>query len=109
MMMQVFGEQGEFAIARRGYDRRQVDEYLAGLKAGGRPANPPAFTMVRRGYKVEHVDRRLAELGHPRGRSESDRDGSRVRPNPAGCQAAGPRGREFGRLRIRRSGSGFPG
>ncbi|MYV97558.1 hypothetical protein [Streptomyces sp. SID3343] len=66
MMLQVFGEQSEFAIARRGYDRGQVDEYVAGLLAGGRPANSPAFTMVRRGYKAEHVDRRLAELSHSR-------------------------------------------
>jgi hypothetical protein len=67
MKMQVFGVQGEFTIARRGYDRRQVDEYVAGLLAGGRPANPPTFTMVRRGYKVDQVERRLATLRDTQG------------------------------------------
>ncbi|MFJ9870802.1 hypothetical protein [Streptomyces sp. NPDC101165] len=51
-----------FDIVRRGYDRPQVDTYLAGLAAGTAPAAPPAFDIVRRGYDRAQVDTRLAEL-----------------------------------------------
>ncbi|MFF7355212.1 MULTISPECIES: DivIVA domain-containing protein [Streptomyces] len=52
-----------FDIARRGYDRAQVDAYLAGLAApaaAGPP--PPVFDIVRRGYDRAQVDARIAEL-----------------------------------------------
>lgn len=55
------GFQG-FDIARRGYDRSQVDAYLALLTAGTVPEAPPAFDVVRRGYDRAQVDARAAEL-----------------------------------------------
>ncbi|MEU6550822.1 DivIVA domain-containing protein [Streptomyces sp. NPDC046915] len=52
-----------FDIARRGYDRDQVDAYLALLTAGAGPdVPPPAFDIVRRGYDRAQVDARVAEL-----------------------------------------------
>ncbi|MGW7523653.1 DivIVA domain-containing protein [Streptomyces sp. NPDC054783] len=51
-----------FDIARRGYDRAQVDAYLADLAAGTAPEAPPAFDIARRGYDRTQVDARIAEL-----------------------------------------------
>ncbi|MEV6945602.1 DivIVA domain-containing protein [Streptomyces sp. NPDC051172] len=51
-----------FAIVRRGYDRAQVDAYLAQLAAGAAPDAPPAFDLARRGYDRAQVDARIAEL-----------------------------------------------
>ncbi|MFD5798902.1 DivIVA domain-containing protein [Streptomyces diastatochromogenes] len=51
-----------FDIARRGYDRAQVDAYLAHLATGTAPDTPPAFDIVRRGYDRAQVDARVAEL-----------------------------------------------
>ncbi|MFF4314654.1 DivIVA domain-containing protein [Streptomyces sp. 900105755] len=51
-----------FEIVRRGYDRAQVDAYLALLAAGTAPDAPPAFDIMRRGYDRAQVDARLAEL-----------------------------------------------
>ena len=51
-----------FAIVRRGYDRGQVDAYLAQLTAGAAPDRPPAFDLARRGYDRAQVDARIAEL-----------------------------------------------
>ncbi|GAA2504744.1 DivIVA domain-containing protein [Streptomyces longisporus] len=51
-----------FAIVRRGYDRAQVDAYLAQLAAGAAPDTPPAFDLARRGYDRGQVDARIAEL-----------------------------------------------
>ncbi|UGQ10430.1 DivIVA domain-containing protein [Yinghuangia sp. ASG 101] len=51
-----------FTIARRGYDTDEVDLYLAGLAAGGRPADRPMFTIRRRGYDRAQVDGHLAEI-----------------------------------------------
>ncbi|MGW3203615.1 DivIVA domain-containing protein [Streptomyces sp. NPDC001135] len=51
-----------FDIARRGYDRAQVDAYLAGLATGTAADAPPAFDIVRRGYDRTQVDARIAEL-----------------------------------------------
>ncbi|MFE2099118.1 MULTISPECIES: DivIVA domain-containing protein [unclassified Streptomyces] len=51
-----------FDIVRRGYDRAQVDAYLAGLAAGTAPGAPPVFDIARRGYDRAQVDARLAEL-----------------------------------------------
>ncbi|MEU2618912.1 DivIVA domain-containing protein [Streptomyces sp. NPDC007157] len=49
-----------FEIVRRGYDRAQVDAYLALLAAGTAPDAPPVFDIVRRGYDRAQVDTRLA-------------------------------------------------
>ncbi|MER7771994.1 hypothetical protein [Kitasatospora sp. NPDC096140] len=43
-----------FDVARRGYDRAQVDEYFA-LPAQRRP-DRPQFDLVRRGYDRRQVD-----------------------------------------------------
>ncbi len=51
-----------FTIVRRGYDTGEVDLYLAGLAAGGRPADRPMFTIRRRGYDRAEVDGHLAGL-----------------------------------------------
>ncbi|GGV01087.1 hypothetical protein GCM10010260_41880 [Streptomyces filipinensis] len=52
-----------FDIARRGYDRAQVDAYLAGLAAAAAAATPPpVFDLVRRGYDRTQVDARIAVL-----------------------------------------------
>jgi len=47
---------------RRGYDRRQVDDYLRLLAAGQDPSTPPAFDVARRGYDRAQVDARIGEL-----------------------------------------------
>ncbi|WBO65314.1 DivIVA domain-containing protein [Streptomyces camelliae] len=57
------GFQG-FDIARRGYDRAQVDAYLTRLTAGTAPETPPVFDIVRRGYDRAQVDARVAQLLH---------------------------------------------
>jgi DivIVA domain-containing protein len=51
-----------FDIARRGYDRAQVDAFLARLTTGSAPGAPPAFDIVRRGYDRAQVDARIAQL-----------------------------------------------
>ncbi|KUN10202.1 hypothetical protein AQI95_00175 [Streptomyces yokosukanensis] len=51
-----------FEIARRGYDRAQVDAFLAGPAEGTSPAAPPVFDIVRRGYDRAQVDARVAQL-----------------------------------------------
>ncbi|GHE03498.1 hypothetical protein [Streptomyces alanosinicus] len=51
-----------FEIARRGYDRSQVDAYLVGLAEGTSPMAPPVFDIVRRGYDRAQVDARVAQL-----------------------------------------------
>jgi DivIVA domain-containing protein len=51
-----------FDIVWRGYDRRQVDEYLRRL--AHEPAgtlSPPVFDVVLRGYDRRQVERYLAE------------------------------------------------
>ncbi|MER6357812.1 DivIVA domain-containing protein [Streptomyces sp. NPDC001634] len=58
---QGFDFQG-FDLVRRGYDRRQVDEYLALLDRGTDPGEPPAFDVARRGYDRTQVDTRIARL-----------------------------------------------
>lgn len=55
-----------FTIVRRGYDTDEVDVYLAGLAAGGRPADRPMFTIRRRGYDRAEVDGRVAEFQRAR-------------------------------------------
>ncbi len=51
-----------FDLVRRGYDRRQVDAYLALLAQGTDPGGPPAFDIARRGYDRTQVDIRIAQL-----------------------------------------------
>ncbi|MEU2712605.1 DivIVA domain-containing protein [Streptomyces sp. NPDC007205] len=53
-----------FDIARRGYDRAQVDAYLTRLASGTAPEAPPVFEIVRRGYDRAQVDARIAQLLH---------------------------------------------
>lgn len=56
----------EFDIVWRGYDRRQVDEYLRRL--AHEPADslpPPVFDVVLRGYDHRQVERYLTERRSP--------------------------------------------
>lgn len=55
-------EQFGFRIARRGYDRDQVDAYLTRLRGGAPPARSVAFDLVRRGYEQSRVDEVIARL-----------------------------------------------
>ncbi|MEV6117631.1 DivIVA domain-containing protein [Streptomyces sp. NPDC052109] len=55
------GFQG-FEIARRGYDRTQVDAYLTRLASGTASETPPVFDIVRRGYDRSQVDARVSQL-----------------------------------------------
>ncbi|ANP56032.1 DivIVA domain-containing protein [Streptomyces griseochromogenes] len=51
-----------FDIARRGYDRAQVDTYLARLTTDPASGAPPVFDIVRRGYDRAQVDARVEQL-----------------------------------------------
>ncbi|MEU9092165.1 hypothetical protein [Streptomyces sp. NPDC048428] len=51
-----------FRIARRGYDRDQVEAYLTRLLGGAPPVGAPAFELVRRGYERDRVDEVIARL-----------------------------------------------
>ncbi|MEU6776534.1 DivIVA domain-containing protein [Streptomyces sp. NPDC046759] len=53
-----------FDIARRGYDRAQVDAYLTRPASGTAPEAPPPFDIVRRGYDRAQVDAHIAQLLH---------------------------------------------
>jgi DivIVA domain-containing protein len=44
-----------FKLVMRGYDQREVDDYLARLSEDPRLA-VPAFRKVLRGYDIEQVD-----------------------------------------------------
>ncbi|MGH8792905.1 MAG: DivIVA domain-containing protein [Stackebrandtia sp.] len=62
-------EQAMFRVAGRGYDERQVDEFLdqaiARVKQGLPPLDgpPPAFGRALRGYNRAEVDAFVARLG----------------------------------------------
>jgi DivIVA domain-containing protein len=63
------GEPPSFTIVLRGYDRAQVDGYLADLRSGRRSEQPPPhFDRVLRGYSTSEVDAHIRQ----------------VRPEPAG-------------------------
>lgn len=53
-------ENAKFATVRRGYDCREVDEFLNQviemLVQGQQPGPPPTFTISRRGYATQDVD-----------------------------------------------------
>ncbi|WP_328897149.1 hypothetical protein [Streptomyces sp. NBC_00236] len=49
-------------IARRGYDRDQVEAYLTRLLAGAPPAGVVAFDLARRGYERGRVDEVINRL-----------------------------------------------
>lgn len=53
-----------FRIARRGYDRDQVEAYLTQLLGGAPAAGAPAFDLVRRGYERDRVDEVITRLHH---------------------------------------------
>uniref|UniRef100_A0AAU2VKQ9 DivIVA domain-containing protein n=1 Tax=Streptomyces sp. NBC_00008 TaxID=2903610 RepID=A0AAU2VKQ9_9ACTN len=55
-------EEFGFTIARRGYDRDQVDAYITRLRAGTPPPEAAAFELVRRGYERSRVDEVIAQL-----------------------------------------------
>ncbi|WP_326739739.1 hypothetical protein [Streptomyces sp. NBC_01022] len=55
-------EQFGFRIARRGYDRDQVEAHISRLRAGAPPAESVAFELVRRGYERGRVDEVIARL-----------------------------------------------
>ncbi|MFI6864780.1 hypothetical protein ACIBKZ_33705 [Streptomyces sp. NPDC050421] len=57
-----FHEQFGFRIARRGYDRDQVEAYITRLRDGAPPAGPAAFELVRRGYERGRVDEVITQL-----------------------------------------------
>ncbi|MGW4568399.1 DivIVA domain-containing protein [Streptomyces sp. NPDC004561] len=50
-----------FDIVRRGYDRAQVDAFLA-RPAAGAAAEAPVFDIVRRGYDRAQVDARVTAI-----------------------------------------------
>ncbi|MFP3988692.1 DivIVA domain-containing protein [Streptomyces sp. E11-3] len=56
-----------FDIARRGYDRDQVDAYVAALADGAAktPTAPPEFELARRGYDRAQVDAYLRAAAPP--------------------------------------------
>lgn len=66
------GERGEyerplheefgFSIARRGYDRDQVDAYITRLRNGSPQAGAVGFDLVRRGYERNRVDEVITRL-----------------------------------------------
>ncbi|MEU1350891.1 hypothetical protein ACFYPA_05040 [Streptomyces sp. NPDC005775] len=60
-------EQFGFRIARRGYDRDQVEAYITRLRGGAPPAGPVGFDLVRRGYERGRVDEVIARLHHEAG------------------------------------------
>ncbi|MFJ5676449.1 hypothetical protein [Streptomyces sp. NPDC093097] len=51
-----------FNVARRGYDRRQVDHYLRALSEADSPVAQLPFEIVRRGYDCQEVDARIRDL-----------------------------------------------
>lgn len=55
-------EQFGFDIARRGYDRDQVDDYLTRLRDGNPPSDFSGFDLVRRGYERGQVDDAITRL-----------------------------------------------
>ncbi|GAA4623863.1 hypothetical protein GCM10023196_021770 [Actinoallomurus vinaceus] len=59
-----------FDIVWRGYDRRQVDEYLRHLADDPTGTPRPAFDVVLRGYDRHQVDRYIIEQGSPGGRPD---------------------------------------
>ncbi|MFG2595386.1 hypothetical protein [Streptomyces sp. NPDC048462] len=61
-------EEFGFDIARRGYDRDQVDAYITGLRGGTPPTGVAAFELVRRGYGRSRVDEVIAQLHREAGR-----------------------------------------
>jgi hypothetical protein len=57
------GEPPDFTIVLRGYDRAQVDGYLADVRSGGRSEQPmPRFDRALRGYSVSEVDTHIRQL-----------------------------------------------
>ncbi|MFF3172009.1 DivIVA domain-containing protein [Streptomyces sp. NPDC057900] len=63
-------EEFGFTIARRGYDRDQVDAYITRLRGGTPPAGVVAFELVRRGYEQSRVDEVIARLHGEAGRKK---------------------------------------
>ncbi|MGN5630721.1 DivIVA domain-containing protein [Streptomyces sp. AC154] len=55
-------EEFGFTIARRGYDRDQVDAYITRLRGGTPPPEVAAFELVRRGYERSRVDEVITRL-----------------------------------------------
>src|SRR5690606_1000824 len=57
------GVRPEWVIVLRGYDRKQVDEYLDELEsATTRPAELPRFRIAFRGYERRMVDAYVRQL-----------------------------------------------
>lgn len=57
------GVRPEWVIVLRGYDRKQVDEYLDELEsATTRPAELPRFRIAFRGYERRMVDAYVQQL-----------------------------------------------
>jgi DivIVA domain-containing protein len=51
----------EFSVQLRGYDQREVDDFLREL-AVNRELDVPAFALRMRGYSVEQVDAHIAGM-----------------------------------------------
>jgi hypothetical protein len=52
-------ERPDFRVVWRGYDRRQVEEYIRRTGESTEPQPAPAFDVVLRGYDRRAVDRYL--------------------------------------------------
>jgi DivIVA domain-containing protein len=50
----------EFVVVLRGYNRKEVDEFVAKVERGERPPTP-AFRVNMRGYDRVEVDRYVQE------------------------------------------------
>ena len=50
------GAEPDFTIVLRGYDKDEVDAYVARVAVGGAPADGPRFTVRLRGYARHEVD-----------------------------------------------------
>lgn len=63
-------EEFGFSIARRGYDRDQVDACITRLRGGSPPADAVGFELVRRGYERSRVDEVIAQLHREAGQGQ---------------------------------------
>lgn len=62
------GGRPEFTIVLRGYDRRQVDEYLTAVEGGAvRPTSPTRFRIALRGYERSEVSAYIQRLASDMG------------------------------------------
>ncbi|HEY3504372.1 MAG TPA: DivIVA domain-containing protein [Actinocatenispora sp.] len=53
-------EAPRFDVVMRGYQRREVDAWVAQVRSG--VTGPPTFTLVMRGYHPGQVDQYVAQV-----------------------------------------------